>query len=131
MFHFSWGIADVDDCCTGALHLADSGKADRDLLTIDGGSAGGYTTLSCLTFRDAFKAGASNYGISDVTALTTDTHKFESHYVDKLIPEEEYENRSPINYVDQMKCALSLFQGAEDKVGTGFRVSSPKDNFIK
>ena len=57
-----WGIYDVDDCCSGAMSLAapEDGsppKVDKDKLCIDGGSAGGYTTLACLTFRDAFKAG--------------------------------------------------------------------------
>jgi dipeptidyl aminopeptidase/acylaminoacyl peptidase len=29
-----------------------------------GRSAGGYTTLACLAFKDTFKAGASWYGVS-------------------------------------------------------------------
>jgi len=56
-FLVRWGIYDVDDCCSGAQFLADSGKVDPDKLCIDGGSAGGYTTLSCLTFKSTFKAG--------------------------------------------------------------------------
>lgn len=42
----------------------DSGKADGERLCITGGSAGGYTTLAALAFRDTFKAGASLYGVS-------------------------------------------------------------------
>lgn len=42
----------------------ESGKADPDRLCITGGSAGGYTTLAALAFRDTFKAGASLYGVS-------------------------------------------------------------------
>ena len=49
-------------------------------LTITGGSAGGYTTLCAVTFRDAFRAGASHFGVSDLGALARDTHKFESRY---------------------------------------------------
>lgn len=41
-----------------------SGKADVKRLCISGGSAGGYTTLAALAFRDVFKAGASLYGVS-------------------------------------------------------------------
>ena len=40
------------------------GKADMERLCITGGSAGGYTTLAALAFRDTFKAGASLYGVS-------------------------------------------------------------------
>ena len=43
----------------------DSGKADEERLCITGGSAGGYTTLAALAFRDIFKAGASLYGVSN------------------------------------------------------------------
>lgn len=52
---------DLDDACTGAQHFADTGKVDRNQLCIDGGSAGGYTTLAALTFRDVFKAGIQIY----------------------------------------------------------------------
>jgi hypothetical protein len=46
-----WGIVDVDDCCNAAKYLASQGLADPERLCIDGGSAGGYTTLACLAFR--------------------------------------------------------------------------------
>jgi dipeptidyl aminopeptidase/acylaminoacyl peptidase len=119
----SWGKVDVEDCCNGALYVANSMKAaDRNKLCIDGGSAGGYTTLACLTQRnEVFKAGASMFGVSDVEALVRDTHKFESRYIDSMIgpyPEcqEQYKQRSPINHVDKLNCPMIFFQGDEDKV---------------
>ena len=117
----NWGIVDVDDCANGAKFLADKGLVDSDRLAISGGSAGGYTTLCALTFRDDFKAGASHYGICDLEALATDTHKFESRYLDSLIgkyPEQKeiYIQRSPIHFTDKLSCAIAFFQGLEDKV---------------
>ena len=41
----SWGIVDIDDVCAGGSYLVERGLADGDRLCIDGGSAGGYTTL--------------------------------------------------------------------------------------
>jgi hypothetical protein len=84
-----------------------AGLADGERLCIDGGSAGGYTTLGALAFRDVFKAGTSLYGIGDLTALAGDTHKFESRYLDGLIgafPQEMqlYKERSPIESVDTL-----------------------------
>ena len=116
-----WGLVDVDDCANGARYLAENGFVDGNRLAIRGGSAGGYTTLSALTFRDVFKAGASYYGISDLETMTRDTHKFESRYLDSLIgpyPEERdrYRERSPIHFTDRLSCPLILFQGLEDKV---------------
>ena len=116
-----WGIVDVDDCVNGARYLVEHGDVDGNRLAIRGGSAGGYTTLCALTFRDVFKAGASHYGISDLEALAKDTHKFESRYLDSLIgpyPERRdlYVERSPIHFTDRLNCPMILFQGLEDKV---------------
>ncbi|NES94182.1 MAG: S9 family peptidase [Desertifilum sp. SIO1I2] len=116
-----WGIVDVDDCANGAKYLAQQGLVDGDRLAISGGSAGGYTTLAALTFRDVFKAGASHYGVSDLEALATDTHKFESRYLDGLIgsyPERRdlYIARSPIHHTDRLACPAIFFQGLEDKI---------------
>jgi hypothetical protein len=47
----SWGVVDVADVCAAAAHLADQGLVDPARLCIDGGSAGGYTTLAALAFR--------------------------------------------------------------------------------
>jgi len=116
-----WGIVDVNDCGNGARYLAERGEVDGDRLMISGGSAGGYTTLCALVFRDDFKAGASHFGVSDVEALARDTHKFESRYLDGMIgpyPERRdlYIERSPINFTERLSCPLIFFQGLEDKV---------------
>jgi dipeptidyl aminopeptidase/acylaminoacyl peptidase len=118
----NWGIVDVADCCNGALYLVGQGLADRQRLAIRGGSAGGYTTLACLTFRnDVFKAGASHYGLSQLEILVKDTHKFESRYLYSLIGpyparKDLYFDRSPINFIRNMSAPLILFQGEEDKI---------------
>ncbi|MEG4275617.1 MULTISPECIES: S9 family peptidase [unclassified Microcoleus] len=117
----SWGIVDVDDCANGAKYLAQKGLVDGERMAIAGGSAGGYTTLCALTFRDVFKAGASYYGVSDLEALATDTHKFEARYLDGLIgpyPERKdlYVARSPIHSAERLSCPVIFFQGLEDKV---------------
>ena len=116
-----WGIVDVDDCTNGAKYLVNLGLADPQKLAIAGGSAGGFTTLAALTFRDTFQAGASYYGVSDLEALARDTHKFEARYLDRLIgiypdQQEIYIERSPINFTAQLNCPVIFFQGLEDKV---------------
>jgi dipeptidyl aminopeptidase/acylaminoacyl peptidase len=116
-----WGVVDVDDCCNGARFLVERGDADPQRLMIDGGSAGGYTTLCALTFRDVFSAGASHFGIGDLEVFAGDTHKFESRYLDRLIgplPEAAalYRERSPIHFTDRLSCPVILFQGLEDRI---------------
>jgi dipeptidyl aminopeptidase/acylaminoacyl peptidase len=117
----NWGVTDVDDCVAGARFLAAQGRVDGKRCVISGGSAGGYTTLAALTFRDFFQGGASYYGISDVAALVRDTHKFESRYLDWLIgpyPQEEarYRERSPLYHADRLGKPVIFFQGEEDAV---------------
>ncbi|MEW6210940.1 MAG: prolyl oligopeptidase family serine peptidase [Acidobacteriota bacterium] len=117
----NWGVVDVDDCANGARFLVEQGRADGNRLIIRGGSAGGYTTLAALVFRDVFSAGASYYGVSDLEALERDCHKFESRYNHSLVgpyPERRdlYYERSPIHFADRLNCPIILFQGLEDKV---------------
>jgi len=116
-----WGIVDVDDCANGARYLAGQGEVDARRMAITGGSAGGYTTLCALTFRDVFGAGASHYGVSDLEALEVDTHKFESRYSHSLVgpfPERRdlYRARSPIHFTERLSAPVIFFQGLEDKI---------------
>ncbi len=117
----NWGVVDVNDCVNAARYLVEQGKADANRLIIRGGSAGGYTTLAALTFKDYFKAGASYFGISDLAALEQDCHKFESRYNHSMIapqPQAEalYKARSPIHHTERLSCPIILFQGLDDKV---------------
>src|SRR6266550_1984769 len=117
----NWGIVDVDDCVSGAKFLGQQGRVDAKRVVITGGSAGGYTTLAALVFRDFFQGGASYYGVSDAAALARDTHKFESRYLDWLIgpyPQEEarYRERSPLHHAERLSKPVIFFQGDEDAV---------------
>ena len=116
-----WGEVDLDDCEAAALALVGDGRVDGERLLITGGSAGGYTTLACLAFRDTFAAGASHYGVADLEALAVETHKFESRYLDKLIgpyPEarDVYIERSPIHHLEGFDRPLAVFQGLDDQI---------------
>ena len=117
----NWGIVDVDDAVNGARYLAEQGWADGKRSVITGGSAGGYTTLAALTFRDYFRGGASHFGVSDLGMLVRDTHKFESRYLDTLIApypaqEDLYRERSPVEHAERISVPVIFFQGDEDKV---------------
>jgi dipeptidyl aminopeptidase/acylaminoacyl peptidase len=116
-----WGILDVADCVAAARHLVAEGLADPSRLVIRGGSAGGYTTLAALATTDVFAAGSSHYGVSDLAGLASDTHKFESRYLDRLIgawPEDAavYAARSPLAHADQIRCPVIFFQGLDDAI---------------
>lgn len=116
-----WGVVDVDDAVAAARHLVDRGLADPGRLVISGGSAGGWTTLCALTFRDAFATGTSYFGVSDLEPFAETTHKFESKYLDLLVgpwPEaaDLWAERSPVRHAELLSSPLLILQGDEDEV---------------
>ena len=124
----TWGKTDVEDSVACVRHLIAQGRVDPARVAIKGGSAGGFTTLAALAFTNVFRAGASHYGVADLKALASDTHKFESRYLDTLLgsPEAIVE-RSPINHVEGLNCPVIFFQGADDKVVPPNQAESMRD----
>ena len=116
-----WGVVDVEDCAAAARALIDAGQAHPEQIAIEGGSAGGFTTLACLCFTDVFRVGACRYAVCDLMAMATETHRFEARYLDGLVgrwPEERsrYEARSPLLHAEKISCPVLFFQGMKDRV---------------
>lgn len=123
-----WGVADADDIYVAIDNVLNKKMAHPRQVFIRGKSAGGYAVQRALTlYPDIFAAGASYYGIGDLATLASITHKFERRYCDQLLgevydpetaklPLSAYHQRSPINYMNNIKCPLILFQGLDDKV---------------
>ena len=116
-----WGVVDVDDSVAAARFLVERGDVDPDRLAIEGGSAGGYTALAALAFRDTFAAGISLYGIGDLELLENDQHKFESRYDERLIGPypgaiDLYRERSPIHFANDITSPMLILQGLDDAV---------------
>jgi dipeptidyl aminopeptidase/acylaminoacyl peptidase len=114
-------VVDVDDCINAARYLVAAGAVDPARIAVQGGSAGGYTTLAALAFRDFFSAGVSYFGIGDLTGFDLETHKFESRYTERLVgplPEsrELWVERSPILHVERINAPMLILQGLDDKV---------------
>lgn len=119
--HEAWGVADVDDACAVVPWLAAQGLIDPARAFIRGSSAGGYTVLCALAFRDVFRGGGSLYGVSDPLALGKATHKFEADYLDWLIgdpvaDEARYRERTPLLHADGIDVPVIFFQGLRDAV---------------
>lgn len=109
-----WGIVDVQDVIDLTQYVVSKGWVDRKRVIMTGGSSSGFTTLRVLQSCNLFAGGISCYGISDLTTLSDDTHKFESYYLDQLVPERERAERSPINHIEALRVPMLFFQGACD-----------------
>jgi dipeptidyl aminopeptidase/acylaminoacyl peptidase len=115
-----WGVVDLQDAVAAVDYLAGQGWVDGQRVAIRGSSAGGFTVLSALAFTDRFAVGINYYGVADLETLATDTHKFESRYLDGLVaPLPEglalYRARSPAHHMAQCRAALITFQGSADR----------------
>jgi hypothetical protein len=88
----------------------------------NGTRVGGFTVLAALTSPLAvspsnpdiplFGAGTSNYGISSLPLLASDSHKFESKYMEGLLggtieeKRDVYVDRSPVEHAERIKTPL-------------------------
>ncbi|MFZ9463267.1 MAG: prolyl oligopeptidase family serine peptidase [Vulcanococcus sp.] len=116
-----WGVVDVADCAAAAETLVNRGLACAERIAIEGGSAGGFTTLAALCFTGTFRAGASRYGVADLSALAADTPRFDARSLDGLVgpwpvAAATYAARSPLQHADRIRCPVIFFQGLEDVV---------------
>ena len=122
----NWGIADIADAASCVAYLAATSRIDPSRVGIVGGSAGGYGVLQALcVYPKIWAGGVSHYGISGLKAPASDTHKFQSHYCDRLLftegmsaedREKVLRDRSPCFHADRITAAVLLLQGTEDKV---------------
>lgn len=117
-----FGLVDVQDSISGKEFLATQGRIDPKRTVILGGSAGGATVLQTLCdFPEAFTVGVNLFGVANQFTLASDTHKFESRYLDRILgplPEASalYRARSPEFHADKIRRPLAIYQGAIDKV---------------
>ena len=66
-----WGGGDLEDYLTGAQMVIDGGLVNPRKVIAMGGSAGGYSTLICMTKApDFFRSGVCRFGIG-----TDDLHR--------------------------------------------------------
>lgn len=123
-----WGEYDSADIVAAIAAVAARGWINPNLVFIRGSSAGGYAVLRALTqYPERFAGGACYYGIGNLITLSEITHKFESHYTDRLLgevfdrvtaraPTSRFVTRSPSFAIDQLSSPLILFHGQDDKV---------------
>lgn len=120
-----WGRLMQDDVTYGAQYLIEKGIADPKKIAIMGGSYGGYATLAGVTFTpDTYAAAVDIVGPSNLITLLESIPAYwasfrKQMYVRMADPETEegkqwlYE-RSPLNYVQNIRTPLLIIQGAND-----------------
>ncbi len=115
-----WGGGDRRDLIEAVKFLAKRGEVDPKRVGITGGSYGGYMTLYALAKnKGEWAAGVEAYGMPDLIKdyeLTKDRFGdwYQTMMGDPKTSEKLFSERSAINYLDDMKAPLLIFQGAND-----------------
>ncbi len=111
-----WGLADVEDCAGAAHWLAESGRVSSNRMVVRGASSSGLTAMAALARHRTFSGAVVLFGVADLTSLNATTHKFESRYVGRLVPEPELVARSPLELVGNIAAPVMFVHGLDDKV---------------
>jgi dipeptidyl aminopeptidase/acylaminoacyl peptidase len=118
--HRDWMGVDLRDfrACAGYLRSLD--WVDPDRLGVFGGSYGGYATLMCATRLPEYWAAAVDIvGPSNLVTFAKAVPPTWRRQMKDSVGDPETEadmlmERSPITYVDEIRCPLLVIQGAND-----------------
>jgi dipeptidyl aminopeptidase/acylaminoacyl peptidase len=115
-----FGGADLRDFEAAARYLKSLPHVDGKRLAVAGGSYGGFAALSCATRLPQHWAAAVDVcGTSNLVTFAQTVPKAWRRYMrdwvgDPVEEKEELLRRSPISYVDQLRCPVLIIQGARD-----------------
>ena len=116
-----WGSDEQEDIWAGARALIGRGLAQRGKIGITGTSYGGYSSWYAITKApDLFAAAVPICGMTDLVVDYKTTRPDLRPYSEEMLggsPEEvpeRYHERSPINFVHQIRGKLLIVQGAKD-----------------
>ncbi|MBX5465168.1 MAG: S9 family peptidase [Clostridia bacterium] len=120
LIHHDWGGGELRDLEAAVRWLREQPWVDPGRIGVFGGSFGGFATLSCVTrLPEYWACGVSLMGPSNLVtfarAVPPSWRKWMAAWMGD--PESERDfllERSPITYVDQVRCPMLIVQGARD-----------------
>ncbi len=120
LIHHDWGGGDLEDWRYAAEWLKAQPYVDGERLGVFGGSYGGFATLTCVTrLPEYWRAAVDIFGPSNMLTFVRSVPPQWVRYMAQWVGDPETEEdflreRSPITYVDQVRAALLVIQGAKD-----------------
>ncbi len=117
-----WGGGELKDIQYLIRYLEGLRWVDIDRIGVFGASFGGFLTLSCVTrLPDYWRVGAEWFGPSNLVTFAKSVPPYWKRYMRRWVGDPEdpedrkmLEERSPINYIDNVKVPLLIIQGAKD-----------------
>ena len=120
LIHRDFGGADLRDFDAAARFLKSLPYVDRRRLAVAGGSYGGFAALSCaMRLPDHWAAAVDICGPSNLVTFAKSVPASWRRFMREWVgdPDEEQEEllrRSPITYVEKLRCPMLILQGAQD-----------------
>jgi dipeptidyl aminopeptidase/acylaminoacyl peptidase len=120
LIHRDWGGGELRDIEAAARYLGSLDWVDPGRLGVFGGSFGGFATLSAVTrLPDYWRAAVDIVGPSNLITFTKTVPEHWKRFMERWVGDPEKDRdmlveRSPITYVDQVRAALLVIQGAHD-----------------
>jgi dipeptidyl aminopeptidase/acylaminoacyl peptidase len=115
-----WGGAEFKDILGAYNYLLQTGYTDKSKIAVVGGSFGGFMTLTCITKApDLWKCAVDIFGPSNLCTFLNSVPEHWKPATWELVghPEKDKEllyERSPFNFVENIRCPLLIVQGKND-----------------
>jgi len=139
-----WGGADYEDIMTGVDVLVDKGIADPDRLFVGGYSYGGFMSSWVVGHTDRFRAATIGAPVTNLVSMfgEGDIPLFDMYELGgtPYSHREEYEFRSPVSYLKDVKTPVLLLHwegdlrcpiGQSEELFAGLKVLRKKVEFIR
>jgi dipeptidyl aminopeptidase/acylaminoacyl peptidase len=120
LMHRDWGGADLKDIEAAVKYLRSLGWIDRARIGITGASLGGFHTLSAITRMPQYwRVAAEACGPCNLLKLMENLPPSYVEYLKDWVGDPDtqqklLESRSPITYLDNVRCPLLVVQGGND-----------------
>ena len=118
--HKDWGGIDLRDLRAVTEWMRTRPDFDPDRLAVYGGSYGGFATLTCVTqLPEIWRCAVDVFGVANLVTMLENSQpnwrRFLDRWIGKLPDDrEKLVARSPITYVDRIRCPMLVLQGEND-----------------
>ncbi|MBI3521619.1 MAG: S9 family peptidase [Chloroflexi bacterium] len=118
--HKDWGGVDLRDLRAIADWMAAQPDLDPARLAVYGGSYGGFAALTCVTrLPDRWRCAVDLFGVANLVTMLEGTQpnwrRFLRRWIGDLDTDrEKLIARSPVTYMDRVRCPMLVLQGSND-----------------